>query len=663
MNNYNEQYNSLYQIMHDDDNYLDFDIITKEEAKKTFDDKHTYINNNLLITNEINEFESAPYAITLSETRFDSIPLNIGSLKSCEGFDADGSNISYIPNSFCDLSKLTILYLSGNNIDELPLSFGNLSMLTVADLSDNGITQLPNTFGNLLNLETLNLSDNYIITLPESFGQLKSLDKLDIRDNIINKLPNSIGNLSNLKTLLLQFNQLDTLPNTIENLTNLEILNIEHNKFSNLPNSITKLTNLSCLYANNNDITKLPFWFGKLENLLCLYLNHNKLTELSPSFNNLSNLLEIGLDHNEFSEFPSEIPCSIESISLMNNNILNMNVEWKFYYDLKFINLSNNPLTQLGNDFVKLKKLGCLNLSHCNFNVIPDSIYELENLIQIDLHCNNINEISTEIENLSKLEKIHISSNHIIHIPSEIGNCPEIEYIDVRNNPIEYIPETLINITLYDDMPHLDDLPLVEPAPNDNILVQDNHVYFNPESVHNTYIQGCIKTSIQNIMKDEQNISIPNIRSQIIHDNILTQEVKELIIEYSISNEVQQYLNNITYTILLQAVWQRIQKHEESTEIKKILIQEIIEGKDKCFTGKLAQLVNSLVGYYDDVQINISQNEQINLIILNIRNKLIEENDEIDNEQWQTLVTQELIERGYSESITNIWIKAIQEMI
>jgi len=65
-----------------------------------------------------------------------------------------------------------------------------------------------------------------------------------------------------------------------------------------------------------------------------------------------------------------------------------------------------------------------------------------------------------------------------------------------------------------------------------------------------------------------------------------------------------------------------------------------------CFTGRISRLVNSLNGYYEDVQIQISKNERIGNIISylmkkyqgeelkeKVREELIDENEE-DVEEW-----------------------------
>jgi len=108
----------------------------------------------------------------------------------------------------------------------------------------------------------------------------------------------------------------------------------------------------------------------------------------------------------------------------------------------------------------------------------------------------------------------------------------------------------------------------------------------------------------------------------------------------------------ITYSDLLIYVWSRIINNENKDEILKVLNQEISDGLCMCFTGRLTRLLNTLVGFYNDIEIQISDSEQITNIIISLKNKY--EKDELKIE-----LKKALIERQYSESIINEWLEYI----
>ena len=109
----------------------------------------------------------------------------------------------------------------------------------------------------------------------------------------------------------------------------------------------------------------------------------------------------------------------------------------------------------------------------------------------------------------------------------------------------------------------------------------------------------------------------------------------------------------ITYSDLLIYVWTRIIASANADEILSVLNQEISDGLCMCFTGRLTRLLNTLVGFYDDIELQISDSEQITNIIMGLKNKFP------SGEELRDAVKKELYERQYSESIINEWIDYI----
>ena len=109
----------------------------------------------------------------------------------------------------------------------------------------------------------------------------------------------------------------------------------------------------------------------------------------------------------------------------------------------------------------------------------------------------------------------------------------------------------------------------------------------------------------------------------------------------------------ITYSDLLIYVWSRIIASANTDEILAVLNQEISDGLCMCFTGRLTRLLNTLVGFYFDIELQISDSEQITNIIMGLKNKFS------SGEELRDAIKKELHERQYSESIINEWINYI----
>lgn len=555
----------------------------------------------------------------------EQLPFNIDALQIITEIDIQpGESIKYIPNSVCNLKKLKMFRLNSSSyIYELPCSFGNLENLVHLDLEDNNIILLNNSIGKLKNLECLQLEGNLLESIPDSIGNLSSLTYLDLGINNLTKIPDTIGDLINLTYLNLRGNGLSSIPDTIGNLVNLTELNLAENNLSCLPDTIGNLKNLKTLILYDNNLKQLPESFAKLRQLEELEIFSNKMTCLPTTFGNLTNLRSIEIDNNCLTELPTSFVLlnSLRRLCMSCNHFKNIPEEIPEY--IQYLSMSSNMISNINIDWMSYKNLALLSLANNFVHTIP-----------------------REMSNLSKLKTLNLQNNNIRRIPDELAQCDLLSIINIRGNPIEYIPNSLNHI--------------VEVDINQELL--QTNVYNDHESVHNSHIQQSIKRSIQNLMKDTQNTSLPNIINQINHDDILTSQVKQLIIDYSQDNTQLENLGNLKYSDLLRAVWQRVQKHKESDEIKKILVQEITDGIGKCFSGKLAQLVNCLVGYYDDIEINISQNEQINIIILHIKKKLLEDNGNLDYNLWKNKVETELTSRGYNPGIIGVYLKAIEDM-
>lgn len=90
--------------------------------------------------------------------------------------------------------------------------------------------------------------------------------------------------------------------------------------------------------------------------------------------------------------------------------------------------------------------------------------------------------------------------------------------------------------------------------------------------------------------------------------------------------------------------------HKDKEEIIKILLSELKDVSLNCYNGTCKILVNCLSGFDEDVQIQISQNEQIGNVLSQL-SKIY--TDELTFKLKATLQLQEL---GYSESIINEWL-------
>jgi internalin A len=155
----------------------------------------------------------------------------------------------------------TNLNVASENLTELPESIGQLTRLSTLNLSNNQLTSLPESIGQLTRLSTLNLSNNQLTSLPESIGQLTQLRILNLSNNQLTSLPESVGRMANLGWLYLDDNKLTGLPESLRNLRLLERLYLHDNDALNLPAEVLGVRWQEPPYRAANPVKLLDYYF------------------------------------------------------------------------------------------------------------------------------------------------------------------------------------------------------------------------------------------------------------------------------------------------------------------------------------------------------------------------------------------------------------------
>ena len=345
-----------------------------------------------------------------------------------------------------------------------------------------------------------------------------------------------------------------------------------------------------------------------------LVINNNKIKVLNPEIGYLINLEHLDYDFNEISELIPEI-----------GNLIH----------LKWLSFASNKITKLIPEIGSLINLEILNISTNKISKLIPEIGSLVNLEVLDISTNKISKLIPEIYYLTHLKIFYCSNNKITELISEICNLINLRDFYYSNNPIEYINPQILRFL--------------------NARKNINKIYNDSESVHNHKIQDCITNSIKYIMSINPTIKKDKLNTLIINNKVLTKKTKTILIEYCDNTDIHSLLN-ITFQELLLNIYSLILKNDNRDEIFKIMNIEMNDSLCKCFTGRMSRLVNCLNGIDHNIQINISDNEQIGNIIILIKNKLILENN-YDLESHKKLVKESLLERGYELKVIEEWIE------
>ena len=215
----------------------------------------------------------------------------------------------------------------------------------------------------------------------------------------------------------------------------------------------------------------------------------------------------------------------------------------------------------------------------------------------------------------------------------------QLTYINISNNPLENIYP-----------------PITRWIHNiQNISKTSQNVYQNRQSVHDHNIEKTTNESIINFLTSFKYQKTQNLEILINDLNISTTS-KQLLLNYSLEDYIHSVLQ-MKYSEILEPVLYFIINHEHKEELLKILDQEIIESQGKCLQGRISRTINILNGYHDSIKINISDNEQISNLIINLQNKYNNLFELKDN------FIKEMLERNYNNEIIDEWIKHIDENV
>ncbi len=515
--------------------------------------------------------------------------------------DLSEMELTEIPENISKLINLQKLCLSTNKIKKINENiFFLLTKLYDLDLEDNEITNLEeNTFKSLINLQKLNIGCNNITKIEKNtFDSLINLQELYIENNEITKIEDKMfDSLINLRILNVGFNKLIKIEEyTFKSLTKLQKLDIFDNQITHIEeNTFDSLINLQNLNLGWNEITHIEEnTFDSLINLQELKLSHNQITKIEENtFKSLFNLQELNIDSNQITKIEKNT--------------------FKLLTNLQKLDFSDNQISTLEtNTFISLTNLQRLNFGYNQITNIDEKLFCL----------------------MTNLEELHLNNNQITRLPLSLLYCRHLTSYHIDDTVI-------IDIRIQRCIDH-----------NRNIMLRnyfghtDHGIFNDSQNIHVSSIQYSTRESINNLMKDDTNYSKDFIIDELIK---LNPKCLKSLLCYMEDTEIHSILL-LTFNEVFIKVFNRIITSEHKDDLIKRLDEEMQESECKCFTGRITRLVNVLCGYFDDINITISNNERISAIILTILN-----GEEMNDELKKQCIKQ-LKENDFTDEEINKWL-------
>ena len=192
--------------------------------------------------------------------------------------DLSGIGLTSVPVPVLNLTHLTSLSLSNNNMSQLPLSLVELSKLVVLNVQDN------------LEIEWMTAGaiaapEQHVLTLQARLRDALPTHKLDITHLRLRLIPGNAQEMDSITLLNAAHNELVALPldlgdqATFAALTHLDV---SYNRLRTLPASLGKILPLTHLDCSYNNLKLVPPEMVACTNLTLLHLTNNPTLESPP---------------------------------------------------------------------------------------------------------------------------------------------------------------------------------------------------------------------------------------------------------------------------------------------------------------------------------------------------------------------------------------------
>lgn len=390
-----------------------------------------------------------------------------------KSLDFSINQISRLPESLLNCSKLVELLIGNNKIDDCPSLFP-LQNLEILQMNNNLLMKSP-VFSGLIRLKILNLCSNKIKSLEDScFQGLNSLEQLLIRSNGVMSIDRTFFNntpkliiidlsenqldsfefakeMPYLDTLLLAFNRIQILKG-LNYCGNLTVLDLKNNKLTNLESNIKDLQKLKTLDLSNNDLKDLPNDLGFMPNLIRITIQGNPIKTIKPSLRDgKAEVLK------QYLRGRTSEPQKYEKAQVidrwqgllrefcMNNELVIRDQELDSFdprvfevKTLKLIDFSKNKLSEIQGDFQVFKNLIVLRLNDNLFTKPPKTIAFVESLQELSFQGNKLNDFFVQT-NWKNLKILDLARNLLTFIPQCVLCLETLEVLSLAYNQIEDI--------------------------------------------------------------------------------------------------------------------------------------------------------------------------------------------------------------------------------
>lgn len=277
-----------------------------------------------------------------------------------------------------------------------------------------------------------------------------------------------------------------------------------------------------------------------------------------------------------------------------------------------------------------------------------ENLYRLRLIQKIDTLFETKSELFYYFSNESSYQFIYNDRNHIYYriicCQYIFEKCENYLHIDANELLIRIASDPLINEDLradacdillaYGSVENIENARMILFILGGGERIRHN-VFKNSQNVHNQSIESSVEKLIEYISnyvpKNGIQYTFEKTKEEL-EDKIKTHEkyeiLKQSMIRITIDRAIYGRLH-LTLMNIITKLWTFIQDSEYKEELEKRLLEELIESTNKCSSGYVSRIVNTLSGFCE-LSVQISFEDQIISVLERRLNKKIEEEDEKD---------------------------------
>lgn len=368
------------------------------------------------------------------------------------------------------------------------------------------------------------------------------ISEIDLSHKKIKEVTEIYG-FFNVKVLDVSSNLLTTIMD-LDKLPDLEILDLSDNKIRKIE-GLDRLKKLELLYLNDNKIKEIE-GLENLEQVCLVHLYNNMISEVK-GFNKLGKLCEISLKNNQIKEVKTEQFIGLnrlQHIDLTANQLTDIK-ELAIVSDLRELFIRNNKIEHIS--ITTLMKMPKLRLLYYDTDMI-----ELPQMIERFL-----------LRNMLKSRKSLKSRITTDNVGTYEQRCRKIHDMTVNQ--------------------------MFRDIEEDDEATKKIITYFESQELDND-IDESICMSIYELMDEPISITYEIMADEITKDKVLTNDVKKLLAQYCIMENIHTQLN-LLFKELLLCVWNCLRSSKKAKQMK-INMNEYIDAETcELYSGRIIQLI------------------------------------------------------------------------